>query len=133
MKRYLSTFLLSAMALCFLARPAVAADLTDQDKQFLAAYEKTYRALVADDLASAKKAAAELGAPGETLAGSTTLKDARAAFSDLSGQAEKLAAGQTGYFVMHCPMVKKDWVQTSKQVANPYAPKTMLTCGEIKG
>ena len=133
MKRYLFSLLLSAMALLILARPAVAAALTDHDKQFLAAYDKTYRALVADDLAAAKTAAADLGSAGEKLVASTTMKDARAAFADLSAQAEKLAAGQSGYFVMHCPMVKKDWVQTTKQVANPYSPKAMLTCGEIKG
>src|SRR3982751_3563282 len=131
MKRYLHTLILSAIALslCSVARPALAADLTEQDKQFLGSYDKTYRALLADDLAAAKTAAADLGVPGEPLAASTTLKDARAAFSSLSAEAEKLAAGQKGYFVMHCPMVKKDWVQTSKQVANPYSPKTMLTCG----
>jgi hypothetical protein len=133
MKRYFFSFLMSAMALLILAGPIAAAELTDQDKQFLAAYDKTYRALLADDLASAKTAAADLGSVGETLAASATLKDARAAFANVSAQAEKLVAGKSGYFVMHCPMVKKDWVQTSKQVANPYSPKTMLTCGEIKG
>jgi hypothetical protein len=29
-------------------------------------------------------------------------------------------------------MVKKDWVQTSKQISNPYAGKEMLTCGVVK-
>lgn len=29
-------------------------------------------------------------------------------------------------------MVKKDWVQTSEKISNPYAGKEMLTCGSIK-
>lgn len=32
---------------------------------------------------------------------------------------------------MHCPMKKADWLQTSEEVANPYAP-SMLRCGSIK-
>jgi hypothetical protein len=29
-------------------------------------------------------------------------------------------------------MLKKDWVQTSTTVANPYAGKDMVSCGEIQ-
>jgi len=32
---------------------------------------------------------------------------------------------------MYCPMKKADWLQTGKDVANPYAP-SMLRCGSIK-
>src|SRR5205814_5660327 len=53
-----------ALALVALATPLSAAPLTDQNKQFLANYEKVHQALVADDLATAKRAAADLGAPG---------------------------------------------------------------------
>ena len=45
-------------------------------------------------------------------------------------EAEKLAAGQSGYYVMHCPMKKADWVQTSSKVENPYGGKEMLSCGK---
>ena len=122
----------SAIALVALAGPLSAAPLTDQNKQFLAAYDKVHHALVADDLAGAKKAAAELGTSGAELSKSNSLDEARAAFSKLSDQAEKLAAGQSGYYVMHCPMKKKDWVQTSEKVENPYGGKEMLSCGEVK-
>ena len=122
----------SAIALLALASPLSAAPLTDQNKQFLAAYDKVHHALVADDLTGAKKAAAELGTAGADLLKSNSLDEARAAFSKLSDQAEKMAAGQSGYYVMHCPMKNKDWVQTGDKVENPYGGKEMLSCGEVK-
>ena len=122
----------TALALVALAAPLSAVQLTDQNKQFLSAYDKVHRALVADDFAGAKKAAADLGPSGAELANSKSLDEARSAFSKMSAEAEKLAAGQPGYYVMHCPMKKKDWVQTSAKVENPYGGKEMLTCGEVK-
>ena len=119
------------LALCAFATSALAADLTESDKRVLANYEKVHAALVADDLAGAKKAASDLDAAGVALAQSEALDAARAAFVVLSDQAVKIAAGQPGYYVLHCPMVKHDWVQTSKTVANPYGGKRMVTCGEI--
>ena len=43
-----------------------------------------------------------------------------------------MAAGQSGYYVVNCPMLKKDWVQNSEKIANPYGGKEMASCGEIK-
>ena len=109
-----------------------AAPLSETDKQFLARYEKARSALAADDLGAAKTAAGELGDEAAELAKSSSLKEARAAFEKLSEKAKQLATGQAGYYVAHCPMLKKDWVQTSEKIANPYGGKEMVTCGEIK-
>ena len=43
-----------------------------------------------------------------------------------------MVAGQPGYHVFYCPMAKKDWVQQTTKVANPYMGKDMLTCGVEK-
>ena len=126
------TLALSAFVLSLFTAPLYAAQLTDQNKQFLAAYEKVHHALVADDLAGAKKAASDLGSEGADLSASNSLADARAAFEKLTSKAKQLATGQPGYYVYHCPMLKKDWVQTSTTTANPYAGKEMLSCGEIQ-
>src|SRR6266487_386749 len=115
-----------------LALSLQAAALSDQDKQFLTTYGKAHDALVADDLASAKKAATDLGPDGADLSKSKSLDEARAAFGKLSDKAVKLAAGQSGYYVAHCPMKNKDWVQASTTIANPYGGKEMISCGEIK-
>jgi len=127
-----STFL-SLIAVTTLAciNSLFAADLSAADKQFLTGYEKARAALTADDLAGAKAAGATLGESGSALASSSSLKDARAAFDKLTENAKKLAQGQSGFYVVHCPMVKKDWVQTSTKIGNPYGGKEMADCGEI--
>lgn len=111
---------------------AQAATLSDQDKQFLAGYEKVRSALVADDLAAAKAAAKDLGEQDEGITKAGSLKDARIAFEKLSTRARTLVEGDSGYHIFHCPMLNKDWVQTSTTAGNPYAGKAMPTCGEIR-
>lgn len=109
-----------------------AGPLPDSDRQFLARYETVRNALVTDDLNAARTAAGDLGDEGAELVKSGSLKEARTAFEKLSEKAKQMAAGQSGYYVVHCPMLKKDWVQTTDKIANPYGGKDMVTCGEIK-
>ena len=134
MKKLRITHLITLVAACVALAGATAdaATLSDKDKQFLTAYGKAHDALVSDDLAGAKKAGADLGTEGAELSKSASLKDARSAFEKLSAKARQLAAGQPGYQVYHCPMLNKDWVQTSTTIANPYGGKEMVSCGEIK-
>lgn len=134
MKRIKSTQFIAFAAVCVALTSATtnAANLSDKDKQFLNSYEKVHTALAADDLSSAKAAAADLGGEGAELSKSGSLKEARAEFEKLSAKAKELAAGQSGYHVYHCPMLNKDWVQTSTTTANPYGGKNMIGCGEIQ-
>ena len=124
--------LAAAIAITAIAVSAQAANLSDKDKQFLAGYEKVHTALATDDLSGAKSAAKELGEEGSDIAKAGSLKDARAGFEKLSNRAKTLVAGQSGYHVAHCPMLNKDWVQTSTTIANPYGGKEMIACGEIQ-
>ncbi|MGI8481449.1 MAG: hypothetical protein ACR2MF_05215 [Chthoniobacterales bacterium] len=126
------TLLAATVAFAAIAFSAQAASLSDKDKQFLAGYEKVHVALAADDLASAKAAAKDLAEEDSDIAKASSIQDARVAFEKLSNRAKMLVTGQSGYHVFHCPMLKKDWVQTSKEVSNPYGGKAMLTCGEVK-
>ena len=128
----LRTLLAAMIASTFIGFFAQAANFSDEDKQFLAAYEKVRRALAADDLGGALAVANDLRDDGVMLAKSTSLKEARVAFEKLSEKAKELAAGQSGYYVVNCPMLKKDWVQISDKIGNPYYGKEMATCGEIK-
>src|SRR5437764_5693535 len=134
MKKLRITHLITLVAVCLALTSATAgaATLSDKDKQFLAGYEKAHTALAADDLSSAKAAGSDLGTEGAELSKSSSLKDARAAVEKLSVKAKQLAAGQSGYHVYHCPMLKKDWVQTSMTISNPYGGKGMVGCGEIQ-
>jgi hypothetical protein len=126
------TLLAAMTASTFIGFSAQAANLSDKDKQFLAGYERIHIALAADDLAGAKSAAEDLSAEGGDISKAKSLADARAAFTKLSDRAKSLIAGQAGFYVVHCPMLQKDWVQTSDKIANPYGGKEMATCGEIK-
>jgi len=134
MKKLRITHLITLVAVCVAVAGATAdaATLSDKDKQFLAGYEKAHTALVADDLSGVKAAAGDLGTEGAELSKSTSLKEARSAFEKLSAYAKTAAVGQSGYHVAHCPMLNKDWVQTSTTIANPYGGKGMISCGEIQ-
>ena len=128
----LTTLLFAAIAFGMIASFGHAANLSDQDKKFLTSYEKIHTALAADDLAGAKSAGTELGESGTDVAKANSLKDARAGFEKLSAHAKTVAAGQSGYHVAHCPMLNKDWLQTSTTISNPYGGKQMVSCGEIQ-
>jgi hypothetical protein len=132
MKKLRIIKLLTLAAICAALSSASAATLSDKDKQFLSGYEKAHTALAADDVNGARAAANDLDSEGAELSKSSSLKEARTAFERLSAKAKQLAAGQPGYYVYHCPMLKKDWVQTSTTTANPYAGKEMVGCGEIQ-
>ena len=126
------TLYLAAVCVLFASALTSAAALSEADKKFLAGYERIRSALAADDLSNARAAAGDLGEEGAALAKSSSLKDARVAFEKLSDKAKQLANGQSGYFVVNCPMLKKDWVQTSEKIGNPYYGKEMAACGEIR-
>lgn len=123
----------SAQTAAVSATPVATAALDEKATAYLAAYEKLRAALAADDLAAAKTAAAAVEG-AEAVASAKSIGDARKAFVLVSAKALALAKGQPGYFHAHCPMYPGggDWVQTSKQISNPYWGKTMLRCGEIK-
>jgi len=102
-------------------------------------------ALSQDDLSAAKTAATQLAAAAKAanesalathasqLAASDSLVSAREHFKAASPEAIKLATGKAGYYVFTCPMAKADWVQSTKDVQNPYMGKAMPGCGSIKG
>ncbi len=116
-------------AFCLTSR---AADLSAEDKEFLGKYERVRVALANDNLENAKKAAADLGEEGAGLSQSEKIATARSEFSKLSEHAIKLASGQSGYYVVNCPMLQKDWVQPTGPISNPYAGQSMPTCGAIR-
>ena len=130
--RLLSLFGGAALLLLYLSPAARSAELSAQDRSFLAGYEQVHVALANDNLTAAKKAAAHLGSDGAALAKASSLDAARTEFAKLSDKAAPLTAGQPGYFVIHCPMANKDWVQTTEKVSNPYMGKDMTSCGIVK-
>jgi hypothetical protein len=91
------------------------------------------KAVKGDDM---KMLSPEVAKQAETLAKAKDLKAARDAFKPLSSSLIKYLAdnkaGKGTYHEAYCPMVKASWLQTSKDITNPYMGKMMLTCGELK-
>ncbi|HZM05498.1 MAG TPA: DUF3347 domain-containing protein [Candidatus Saccharimonadales bacterium] len=71
----------------------------------------------------------------DVLSKASDLKSARAAFKPLSDSLIKYLAdhhAKDAYVEVYCPMAKASWLQTNKDVNNPYLGQEMPTCGEIK-
>lgn len=123
-----------------------AADMKSESMatEILAASAKVSAALAADDLPTAKSAAAELAehadmakntslaSKANALAKAERIADARKELVGLTAAVEPLAQGRKDYVVMHCPMAGADWVQAKGKTQNPYYAKSMLTCGGPK-
>ena len=85
--------------------------------------------------ADTKTLPATVATEAETLAKVTDLKSARAAFKPLSTSLITYFADHkaTGACVqVYCLMADAGWLQTGKDVRNPYYGKEDPTCGEIK-
>jgi hypothetical protein len=91
------------------------------------------KAVKGDDM---KMLPPDVAKQAETLAQAGDLKAAREAFKPLSKSLIKyLADNKAGvgtYHEAYCPMVKASWLQTGKEIKNPYMGKEMPTCGELK-
>lgn len=71
----------------------------------------------------------------QTLAKATDLKSARAAFKPLSDSLIKYLANhdaKNACIEVYCPMARASWLQTNKDISNPYLGQDMPTCGVIK-
>ena len=91
------------------------------------------KAVKGDDM---KMLPAEVATQAEKLARAKDLKAAREADKPLSASLIKyLADNKAGKGVYHeafCPMAKASWLQTEKNIRNPYMGKSMPGCGELK-
>jgi nitrogen fixation/metabolism regulation signal transduction histidine kinase len=85
---------------------------------------------------AAKMLSPDVAAQAETLAQAKDLKAAREAFKPLSASLVKYLAdkkaGKGVYHEAYCPMAEASWLQTGKDIRNPYFGKEMLDCGELK-
>jgi hypothetical protein len=91
------------------------------------------KAVNGDDM---KMLPSDVATQAQALAKAKDLKAAREAFKPLSASLVKYLAdskaGKGTYHEAYCPMAKASWVQTEKEVRNPYYGKSMLDCGELK-
>lgn len=82
-----------------------------------------------------KMISGDVAKEAEALSKAKDVNAARKAFKPLSEslikslEANKVQTGK--YFEAHCPMVNASWLQTDKNISNPY-DSGMAGCGEIK-
>lgn len=143
-------FLSSAIALALIV-PAHADSPSAPLQSILDKYIQIQASLAGDSLRGVPEAASEIAAAAkagaglipeavaiqsETLAKATDIKAAREAFKPLSAtlinalSAQKSTSGE--YYEAFCPMADASWIQTGKEVANPYFGSAMSNCGEIR-
>ena len=91
------------------------------------------KAVKGDDM---KMLPPDVAKQADALAQARDLKATRAAFKPLSASLVKYLADKKAgigtYHEAYCPMVKASWLQTGKDIKNPYMGKEMLSCGELK-
>ena len=142
----------AALAAVPIARAADDSALMEPVKSVLDNYLKIQKALVKDSLEGVpenaramakaikgddmKMLSLEVAKQAETLADAKDLKAAREAFKPLSKSLIKYLAdnkaGAGTYHEAYCPMVKASWLQSGKEIRNPYMGKEMPGCGELK-
>ena len=70
------------------------------------------------------------------VAATKNINKQRKIFQTLSAKfwdmAPKFKAVDTALNLQVCPMTGAMWLSDSKEIKNPYYPKNMLTCGEVK-
>lgn len=70
------------------------------------------------------------------IAATKDINKQRKSFSSLSTKfwaiADKLKPAEMPLYQQVCPMTGDIWLSESKEIKNPYFPKNMLTCGEVK-
>jgi Protein of unknown function (DUF3347) len=96
----------------------------------------------ADAIAAAAKTGQVKGLPSDAgkhadaVSKAKDIKSARQAFKPLSADFIKYRAdsqaAKSAYHEAYCPMARASWLQTGKEVRNPYYGKSMLDCGELR-
>lgn len=151
--RIMKTILLAAAVGLFAAAGARAADnpaLTVPVKSVYGHYLKIQASLAKDSMSGvaqnadaiakavqtdAKAMPSAVATEAEALAKASDLKSAREAFKPLSDSLIQYLAdhhARNAYVQVYCPMANANWLQSSKNVSNPYLGKSMPDCGEIK-
>jgi len=78
----------------------------------------------------------DVATEAESLAKAKDLATARESFKALSDSLIKYLTDNKvhsgTYTQVYCPMANANWLQSGKDVSNPYLGKSMPTCGEIK-
>lgn len=111
-------------------RRALARDSIGRVPEFAAALEAELRSYSGPGAS----AAAEAALATHQIAVAGTVADARGAFRSLTEPYIRFVRESDSWrnlVLFHCPMAEADWVQATRQTANPYYGSSMLRCGWV--
>ncbi|MCR8668949.1 DUF3347 domain-containing protein [Aestuariibaculum sp. M13] len=95
-----------------------------------------FKQLSLDQMNEATKTRREILELNSGLKETSNIDEQRKVFETMSSKfwsiAEKLKAEDVQLNLQVCPMTGAMWLSDSKEIKNPYYPKNMLTCGEVK-
>ncbi|WAC39890.1 DUF3347 domain-containing protein [Pedobacter sp. SL55] len=119
----------------FIASDSVAA--VNNAKALITSFSKfKFKKLTLEKMNEATTTRKEIVALATAIAATKNINKQRKAFSTLSTKfwaiADKLKPADMPLYQQVCPMTGDIWLSESKDIKNPYYPKNMLTCGEVK-
>ena len=95
-----------------------------------------FKKLSLQDMNAATTSRKEIIELATTIAATKNINKQRKIFETLSvkywDQAGKFKPADETLYLQVCPMTGAVWTSDSKEIKNPYYPKNMLTCGEVK-
>lgn len=95
-----------------------------------------FKKLSLEQMSEATKTRKEIIELSSAVAATKNINKQRKIFESLSAkywsQAAKFKPADAALHLQVCPMTGATWLSDSKEIKNPYYPKNMLTCGEVK-
>ena len=95
-----------------------------------------FKKLTLEEMNAATTTRAEIRLLLAKIAETTNINAQRKAFLDVSDKMWKIAKSVQpiglSLYQQVCPMTGATWISKEREIKNPYYPKNMLTCGEIK-
>lgn len=95
-----------------------------------------FKKLSLPDMNAATSSRKEIIELATAIASTKNINKQRKIFETLSvkywDQAAKFKPADETLYLQICPMTGAVWTSDSKEIKNPYYPKNMLTCGEVK-
>ncbi|RYF25241.1 MAG: DUF3347 domain-containing protein [Flavobacteriales bacterium] len=119
----------------FVTSDSVAAE--SNAKTFATSFSKfKFKKLNLEQMNEATTARREIVELANEISATKNINKQRKAFGVLSTKfwaiASKLKPADMPLYQQVCPMTGDAWVSESKEIKNPFFPKNMLTCGEVK-
>lgn len=110
-----------------------ARSIESETAELLGNFSASHAGVSGGDSAACQELLPEIKNAAHRLAESSNIKDARAAFGELSKPMVRYREMVSGKrpVVVYCSMAKKAWLQPDGEIGNPYYGQSMAKCGDV--